>query len=56
LAYALTALESKITQLKEAGQQPPEKGFLLDGFRKLKRAMLDVWKEVPVDVFSVRFV
>jgi hypothetical protein len=50
------ALESKITQLEEAGQQLSEKSFLLDAFRKLKGAMLDVWKEVQVDVFSVRFV
>lgn len=56
LAHALTALESKIEQLEETGQQSSQKNFLLDAFRKLKGAMLDVWKEVQVDVFSVRFV
>ena len=56
LAQALTALESKIAQLEETGQQSSQKSFFLDAFRKLKGAMLDVWKEVQVDVFSVRFV
>jgi hypothetical protein len=56
LAHALTALESKIAQLEETGQQSSQKNFLLDAFRKLKGAMLDIWKEVQVDVFSVRFV
>lgn len=56
MAQALTGLEGKVSQLEEAGQKTIENTFSLGAFRRIKGAMQDVWKDVQVDVFSVRFV